>query len=75
MGNVSAGDVQIAAASMGGKTVYWAAVMTRAQAMEAVREWIGPGWVAVPTNQRLPPERLASLKLLPNEIRELGQTL
>ncbi len=68
------GDVTVAA-NKGGDTVYWAAVMTRAQAIEAVRDWIGPAWVAALTNQRLRPERLASLKLLPNEIRELGPTL
>jgi hypothetical protein len=75
MGNTLAGGIQIVAAAKDGKTVFWAAAVPRDRAVEAVQEFLAPGWTATLTARHITPERVASLKLRPNGVRELGPTL
>jgi hypothetical protein len=75
MGITLAGGVQIVAASKDGKTVYWAAAVPRERAVEAVRQMLAPGWTATLTDHHITPASVATLKLLPNGVRELGSDL
>ncbi len=75
VGNLSAGRVQIVAATKDGETVYWALAVPRERAVEAMQRLLAPGWSVALTGLGISPSRVAALDLRPNGIRELGPTL
>ena len=72
MGDEQAGGVHVVAATRDGRTEYWAAATIRAEAVDAVRQQIAPGWTLALTERRLTPEKVAELKMRPNSVRLLG---
>jgi hypothetical protein len=73
MSNSYAGAVYIVSATKDGKTDYWVATTTREDAVATVESQLGPGWTLARTNNRLPTETMAELKMRPDCIRKLDR--
>jgi hypothetical protein len=72
MANEYADAVHLVLALKGAKSEIWAAATPRSDAVQAVQLMLGKGWNAIRiVETRLPPERVASLKLLPNGVQKL----
>jgi hypothetical protein len=54
-----------------GVAEYWAAATLQENAVAAVEEELGPGWIATLTDRRLTSQRLSLLKMRPNSVRKL----
>jgi hypothetical protein len=72
MADEYADTVHIVLALKGLRTEIWAAATRRSDAVQAVQVMLGKDWKAMRIIEtRLPPERVASLKLLPNGVQKL----
>ena len=65
------GGIYVVEAVKDGLTEYWAAATLQEDAVAAVIEQLGPGWIVTLTEQRLTNQRLSILKMLPNTVRKL----
>ena len=64
--------VHLVLALKGAKSEIWAAATPRSDAVQAVQVMLGKGWKAMRiVETRLTPERVASLKLSPGDVRKL----
>jgi len=75
MGNEYASGVHLVLALKGKQSEIWAAATPRSDAVRAVQAVLGEGWKAlriIPSH--LLPDRVALLKLRPNDVRRLTDT-
>jgi hypothetical protein len=74
MGNEYARNVHVVLAMKGLRTEIWAAATPRSAALEAVQAMLDEGWKAVRIiESRLTRDRVASLKLHPNDVQKLTE--
>lgn len=71
MGRRLVGGIYIVQALKDGVTEYWAAATLLENAVAAVEQKLGPGWIVTLTDRRLTNQRLSILKMLPNTVRKL----
>jgi hypothetical protein len=62
---------KIVAATKGGKTEYWAVTCIREDGVDAVREFLEPGWQPTLTEARIPIDYAVSLKMGRRSVRKL----
>ena len=65
------GGIYVVEAKKDGVAEYWAAATLQENAVAAVEEELGPGWIATLTGRRLTSQRLSILKMRPNTVRKL----
>jgi hypothetical protein len=65
------GGVYIVEVKKDGVAEYWAAATLQGNAVAAVEEELGPGWIATLTDRRLTSQRLSMLKMRPKPVRKL----
>jgi hypothetical protein len=68
MSNALRGGIYVVAAVKDGQTEYWAAATIRADAVDAVKRQLPPGWDVFLTERQLTPQKIKALKLRPNAV-------
>jgi hypothetical protein len=73
MGNAFAGRIYAVATTKDGQTEFWATATPRKTAAVEVQQSLPTGWMAVPTDWRLTPKKVAELNMRANSVRKLTQ--